>query len=179
MATLIVPPGQRGSQTRDFQSTRDYDHVARMTTRHRSGEPAGVIVSGLVTLPIWQRMLRDNAAFVAQERVSGQVADYSQAVLALEPQSMLDSARLVAIADPQIRLPTAIVAPPEAFEMCRSYCRLMSECGFWRRAFLDADEALRWAVEYAVLREELLAQRSTPRPAIHPEQRRQGRRGAR
>ena len=99
-------------------------------------------IKGLVTPAISLQVLRDNAAFVAAHRVAGQVAVYSGAALAITPESMLRNAKIARAEAPEIALPTAIVAPPEAFDMCRSYCALMCEAGFWRRAFLGYEEAL-------------------------------------
>lgn len=129
---------------------------------------AVVEIRGLVTPAISLQVLRDNASFVEAHRVAGQVAVYSGAALAITPESMLRNAKIARAEAPEIALPTAIVAPPDAFDMCRRYCALMCEAGFWRRAFLSYEEALQWAAEYAAIREELLAQRRPPRIAADP-----------
>ena len=87
------------------------------------------------------------------------MAIYSAAALAIGVDAMLRNAQVARNEVPELALPTAIVAPPAAIELCRSYCSLMCEAGFWRRAFLDHESALRWAAEHAQIREELLAQR--------------------
>ena len=139
-----------------------HDYGAASMAADPNGGLAVAHVTGLVTPAISLQLLRDNAAFVARNKIAGQVAVYSGAAMAINADSMLRNAQVARIEAPEIALPTAIVASVEAFDMCRSYCALMCEAGFWRRAFLDYESALRWAAEYAQIREELLAQR---RPA--------------
>lgn len=138
------------------------DYGAASMATDPNGGLAVVQIAGLVTPAISLQVLRDNAAFVARNKIAGQVAIYTGAAMAINADSMLRNAQVARIEAPEIALPTAIVASPEAFEMCRSYCALMCEAGFWRRAFLDHESALRWAAEYAQIREELLAQRRPP-----------------
>ncbi len=145
---------------------QDYG-AAAMISDPNSGL-AVVRITGLITTAISLQVLRDNAAFVARNKIAGQVAVYSGAAMAINAESMLRNAQVARIEAPEIALPTAIVAPVEAFEMCRSYCALMCAAGFWRRAFLDYESALRWAAEYAQIREELLAQRRPPPTEVGP-----------
>ena len=156
-----------------------HDYGAARMTADANGGLAVVEITGLVTPAISLQVLRDNAAFVARQGVVGQVAVYSRAAMAINAESMLRNARIARLDAPEIALPTAIVAPPEAFELCRSYCALMCEAGFWRRAFVDYESALRWAGEYAAIRAELLAQRRPPPPAIRPSPAGTARRGSR
>lgn len=145
-----------------------HDYQAATMSTDPNGGLAVVEIKGLVTPAISLQVLRDNAAFVAAHKVAGQVAVYSRAAMAINPESMLRNAQIARAEAPEIALPTAIVAPPEAFEMCRSYCALMCEAGFWRRAFLGFEEALQWAAEYSAIRQELLAQRRPPPTAADP-----------
>lgn len=139
-----------------------HDYGAASMISDPSSGLAVVQITGLITPAISLQVLRDNAAFVARNRIAGQVAVYSGAAMAITADSMLRNAQIARIEAPELAIPTAIVAPAEAFDMCRRYCALMCEAGFWRRAFLDYESALRWAAEYAQIREDLLAQR---RPA--------------
>lgn len=115
-------------------------------------------ITGIVTPAVAALLLRDNAAWLALSGASGQVADYSRAVFAIDPMSLLATAAKAAQLQAALDTPTALVVGDAGqFDLIADYASMMARRGACRAPFLSSEEALRWAARQAVAWESLRA----------------------
>lgn len=124
--------------------------------RVRSSIDCGVSttqVCGLLMPDSFGALLADNARWLRQAGAHGQVARYDRAAVATTQDELMRRADLVLRSNRALQVPTALVVTPDALGMWRAYADFMCQRGVLRAAFVDPEQALRWAqAEAAVYR---------------------------
>lgn len=104
---------------------------------------------------------------VGREAISAMLIDVLSQARKMRPMAAVVDYRLAEVADTlgtlyeimkKMRhlgldpdLPLAIVVPSDRLLLTREHCRQMADCGAWRAAFTDPNEAIAWARRQAAL----------------------------
>jgi hypothetical protein len=125
---------------------------------HRTGSISRGIVTGIVTPACIGGLLADSLRWGGDQPTS-LVVDYSQAVVAIDADALFESARRYGPGDRNLAIPTSIVASPDQIAMFREYASLCMQAGVFKAVFQSGDDAQRWSVRQALVREQWRAAR--------------------
>jgi hypothetical protein len=117
-------------------------------------------ISGVVTALEARRIIIDSPRWGL--RPLAHLADYSQAAVAIDTAALMGSA-IEAQRHGVVLAPTAIVVGPDQMPMFAEYCRASMAAGLLKAAFLNVEDALRWAGRQAAVREHWLKLRGEMR----------------
>lgn len=127
----------------------------------RAERSIGIVrVTGILTGDTLGLVLADNAAWLGEQSVEAQVADYTGASLCINPEAMLARADAVLKVDGALATPTALVVQKDLLQHFNTYAWLMAQRGVIRGVFERADEAQRWVGQQARVLEVLRRERA-------------------
>lgn len=124
-----------------------------------------VRVRGIITPATSLALLQHNTRWISEKQVVCQVADYSQAGIALDAERLLSNVHAALQKGHGLRTPTALVVPADTLPLFNSYAWMMAQAGITRAVFTDPRRAAEWAATQALALSEIrgeLARRGLP-----------------
>lgn len=106
---------------------------------------------GVVTQSVAGSILADCQSVVDAWQTRGLVAQYDEAQLDIDADTLCRSAVKVVEANGRLSLPTALVVRRDDLPMWKTYAHLMAQRGILRGVFTDYDQAMRWARTQAAI----------------------------
>lgn len=108
--------------------------------------------TGVVTPPVRVALLTDAQWAVGRWGSDALVARYTDAAVQMDVDTLMDTAlEAVRVGPGRMDIPTAMVVRREELKLWRTYCELMAMVGIVRGAFLEHEEAMRWARRQALV----------------------------
>lgn len=108
-----------------------------------------VRVTGVVTPEVGRAIMLDNAQWLRECGAHGQVADYSQATMAIDPDMLLGALVRAHGAGSLADAPTGLVVRGEQLALFDPYAGLAARHGIMRAPFMGFESAIAWAAAQA------------------------------
>lgn len=108
-----------------------------------------VRITGVVTPEVGRAIMLDNAQWLRECGAHGQVADYSQAAMAIDSDALLGALVRAHGASTAADTPTGLLVRGEQLALFDSYAGLAARHGIMRAPFIRFESAIGWAAAQA------------------------------